>query len=315
MGREVSSYFLRAVLEAGELFGKSRDEMIALLPDPLVAEQRWGQVDWADFLRVFRAAVAPAGSGEELIAAGRRYMRERHGTRTAHLYGQFLSWDKVLWVARNFMAPRLIRGYTIDYEKLGPDHFRIVMRIPETLEGDPDFFYYLTGLWTGSSRTANLRHEIDSLEVSPHCATAEVRLGKRSSRSRILHNPLLSRLLTWKDIRGNRSELRRRRKALERANADLEAVLEEATDLVWLAGEEDVRWANAAARRALGPDGGIREPLLTWADRAARGMAATRFSAGGRSFRLRDARRLEDGRGRLFTITDETDRIAIERNA
>ena len=314
MANEVSSYFLRTILEAGELFGVKRETLLDRLPDPAVADERWGSLDWSDFLPVFRAAVAPAGSGEDLIAAGRRYMRERHGTRTAHLYGQFLSWDKVLWVASHFMAPRLVKGYTFEYEKLGTDHFRISMAIPERLEGDRDFFFYLTGLWTGSSRTANLRHEVRELEVGSHSAVAEVLLGKRSSKSKLLHNPVVSLLMTLRDLRESRRDLRERAKALKRNNDDLLRVLEATTDVVWVGKDTEVTWENPGARQLRRSDPRLFEDLLQWAGGRPDDTASDVWTSGSRFFRLRDRRVLTAGRGTLYTVAEDTAKVTAAGN-
>ncbi len=313
MAHEVSSYFLRAILEAGELFGVERAELLTLLPDPQVAGRRWGSVGWVDFLSVFRAAVAPAGRGEMLIAAGRRYMRERHGTRTAHLYGEFLSWDKVLWVAKNFMAPRLLKGYRIEYEKLGTDHFRVSMSIPETLEGDRDFFFYLTGLWTGSSRTANLRHELLSLAVTPHSGVAEIKLGKRSSASRWLYNPLVSAMATRAELRRTLADLREQRRELRRVEADLRKVLDATADLVWMESDGGVLWANGNALRLQERSLPSTPTLAEWAERAAAGSVARILDRGGRVLRLRDVTPLPEEGGRLITVADETARREAEQ--
>jgi len=315
MANEVSSYFLRAVLEAGELFGKSRTELLAKLPNPVEADKRWGSVDWDDFLRVFEEAIQPVGTGDSLVSAGNRYMRERHGTRTAHLYGQFLSWDRVLWVAKHFMAPKLMKGYSIDYEKLGKNHFVVTMSIPEDLTGSSDFFYYLAGLWTGSSRQANLQHDLKSLSVTPHSVTAEILLDHRSLRSRLMHNPVFSAFFSWMELRWNLRDLQVEKRAIQRQNSDLQKALDAVADQIWSVTPHSVSVKNFAASRHAETQPEEAAEIRAWIRDFAAGVAPPQRKVGETLLRLRLAGTIPSRTEKIVILSDETHRAAALRQA
>ena len=262
MANEASIFLVRCIVEAGELFGVSRAEQLAALKDPAVINRRWGAVDWEEFLKLFRVSIRTVGKEAELIEAGRRYMRERYKARTAYLYGQFTSWDKILWVVKHFMAGRIIKGYSFDFEKIGPDHFNIEMGIPETFEGSEDFFYFLTGIWTGSSPAANLKHQLISLEIHPHGGSAEVKLGKRALPSRFLENPLTSRIRTWNALRKEKAATRKRKQRLERSVADLRGAFDAVSDIIFVLRGDTIVECNQAARNLLDYPGFTPQRLL-----------------------------------------------------
>jgi len=206
MAKEVSSNTANATLEAGEYFGVSRKKLLLHFQHPEELEKRLGRVDWADYLPMCREIFSQIGSGPDLVPLGQDYLRYQFKTRNAHFYAQFATWDKALWVTKHYMASRMIRGYSVDYHKLGPDYFHVTMTLDDSLEGDIDFLYFLTGVWTGSSTMANLDNRIDNLVVAPNQCEADIQFDSRSFASRAVHNPIYCRWKTWKELRRDRKE-------------------------------------------------------------------------------------------------------------
>lgn len=206
MAREVSSHTANATLEAGDYFGISRERLMAHFQHPEELNHRRGRVDWTDYLSMVRELLGELGSGPDLVPLGQEYLRNKFKTRNAHYYAQFTSWEKALWVTKHYMAGRMIRGYAVDYTKLGPDHFHVVMTLDPSLEGDADYLYFLTGVWTGSSTLANLENRIENLVVTPNRCEADIQFDSRSFASRAIHNPLYCRWKTWRELRREQKE-------------------------------------------------------------------------------------------------------------
>jgi PAS domain-containing protein len=206
MAKEVSSNTANATLEAGDYFGFPRNRLLPHIHNPEELNRRLGRVDWCDYLPMCREMLRELGSGPELVTLGQEFLRYKFKTRNAHFYAQFSTWDKALWVTKHYMAERMIRGYAVDYEKLGPDFFHVTMTLDESLEGDSDFLYFLIGTWTGSSTMANLDNRIENLVVTPNRCEADIQFDSRSFASRAVHNPVYCRWKTWRELRRDRRE-------------------------------------------------------------------------------------------------------------
>jgi signal transduction histidine kinase len=236
MAGEVSSHTAGAMLEAAEYFQVDRNRVQRHLSDPSQLEKRFGRVDWTEFLAMCREIFSEIGSGPELVPLGQRYLRDQFKTRNAHFYGQFTTWDRILWVTKHFMARRMIRGYAVDYEKLGHNRFHVVQTLEEPLEGDADFLYFLTGVWTGSSRMANLHHKIENLVVSPNRAEADILFDTRALASRVVHNPLWCRIKTGWDLRTHQAEARKQSQILSAEETSLRLTANHLSDAVFEVG-------------------------------------------------------------------------------
>lgn len=233
MAREVSSNTANAMLEAGDYFGIPRDRLLRHFHNPQELDRRLGRVDWAEFLPVCREILKELGSGPELVPRGQEFLRYKFKTRNAHYYAQFTTWDKALWVTKHYMAGRMIRGYSVDYHKLGKDYFHVVMRLTEDLEGDADFLYFLTGVWTGSSTLANLDNRIENLKVTPNHCEADIQFDSRSFASRAVHNPLYCRWKTWRELRRDQKEQKTLITRMQKERQNLSSTMETVSDAVF----------------------------------------------------------------------------------
>ncbi|MCC5850147.1 MAG: hypothetical protein JJU29_18840 [Verrucomicrobia bacterium] len=307
---------LRYSLEAAELFGEPRKVLLSRLRDPGVVGRKFRWVDWDEYVGVMRPVFERIGSGPALVPMGQRYLNERYRTRSAHLYAQYRNWERMLWVAKTLMAGRMMRGYEIDYTPLGDDRFEVTMSIPEHLEGFPDFFYFLTGVWTGSSPQAKLQHTIHSLEVFPHRAVADITFDRRSLHSRVAYNPLYSRLKSFWELWCCRREAQRIASDLTRETENLDKAFDAVSDLVFLIREGEVIQANREGRALL--DGaGFSMESFAGIFREDGGPTVSVWEGLDRVYRVRCSSWL-DARGRrehLLTLQDQTRLLALEQRA
>ena len=306
MPKEISHMMMQCSLEAGELFGVSRAEMVSRLSHPDQLERRWVWFDWEEYVNLMRFVFGHVGTGSELVAAGQRYLNERYRTRSAHLYAQYTNWERVLWVAKTLMAGRMMRGYRIDYTEKGGDRFEVTMSIPDHLESYPDFFYFLTGVWTGSSPQAKLQHTIHSLEVFPHHAVADITFDKRSLHSRVAFNPIYSRLKTGWELMRCRREMTKVTTELERETENLVKAFDAVSNAVFLLREGCIVLANENARALLSGIPDLKEVFTSGILTENPGTSA-QWEAGGRIFNVR-CQRLENHEGKemLVSLEDQT---------
>lgn len=303
MPNEISQMMMQCSLEAGELFGVNRDGMLGCLNHPERLDRRRYWFDWEEYVRLMRFVFGHVGTGPELVAAGQRYLNERYRTRSAHLYAQYTTWERALWVAKTLMAGRMMKGYRIDYTEKGEDRFEVTMSIPEHLEDFPDFFYFLTGVWTGSSPQAKLQHTIHSLKVKPHHAVADITFDRRSLESRVVFNPLYSWLKSLWELRCCRREAKSVSLALKREMENLDRAFHAVSNAVFLMRGGEVVMANGNAFELLGVLPGL-EAAVAGGTFGSGGGGVEVLEFGGRVFRVRH-QVLEGGAGKEWLISLE----------
>jgi len=303
MAREISHMMMQCSLEAGELFGLRREEMVNRLGNPDRLTSRWSWYDWDEYRTLMQFVFSRIGSGPALVPLGQRYLNELYRTRSAHLYAQYTNWERILWVAKTLMAGRMMKGYRIDYTDKGTDRFEVTMSIPEHLTGFPDFFYFLTGVWTGSSPQAKLQHSIHSLEVHPHHAVADITFDKRSIHSRVAFNPVYSRLKSLMELRRCRKESRQSADWLRIETENLDKAFNAVSNAVFFVKDGAVCLSNETARALLESSESMRGAFERSFGSAA-GPAPEVWEVEGRVFRVR-VRAQGDG-GRLISLEDQT---------
>ena len=313
MSKEISNMMMQCSLEAGELFGVSREDMVSRLENPDRLERRWVGFDWEEYRALMRFVFGHIGTGPVLVTAGQRYLNERYRTRSAHLYAQYTNWERMLWVAKTLMAGRMMKGYRIDYTEKGSDRFEVTMEIPDHLEGFPDFFYFLTGVWTGSSPQAKLQHTIHSLAVFPHRAVADITFDKRSLYSRVAYNPFYSRLKSLLELKRCRREMRKVSTALARETENLDTAFNAVSNAVFLVREREIVLANGNARSLLKNNPDLEEAFSAAFLDGGRAEIPEQWSTSGRVFRVR-SQTLEnhEGKERLVSLEDQTHLLELE---
>jgi hypothetical protein len=247
MAKEVTSHMANLTIEVGEYFGVSMEEMRSCFKNPALLTHRWNRVDWEDYLEMTRLIFEVAGHGEDLVGAGQNFLRDRFKFRNTHLYAQFSTWEQMLWVSKHFVTQRLMQGYDMDYEKIGPDFFHVTQSLDPRKEGASDLLYFLTGVWTGSSRLADLHHEIHHLEVSPHQAIADIKFDKRSMASLAIHNSFFSRWKTLRHLKADQQEQERLVSELEIETRNLETAFDAVSDAVLSGVGNEIHQINRAA--------------------------------------------------------------------
>lgn len=307
MPKEVSQMMMQCSLEAGALFGVPRAEMLRCLTHPGRLDCRWSWFDWDEYCKVLRLIFGQVGTGPELVTAGQRYLNERYRTRSAHLYAQYTTWERALWVAKTLMARRMMKGYRIDYTDQGNDRFEVTMTIPEHLQGFPDFFYFLTGVWTGSSPQAKLQHTLHSLQVTPHHAVADITFDQRSLHSRVAFNPLYSRLKSIWELRRCRGESRKVANLLAQETENLDKAFDAVSNAVLLIRENRICMANRNARALLASEAALADKLMRDLGSSPNALPGGIWTTAGKSFRVRQVTLSRHGRqDRLISLEDQS---------
>lgn len=305
MSKEVTAYMANLTIEGGDFFGCNPDELRAHFKDPSELSHRWKRVDWEEYLAMSKEIFTRIGHGEALVPRGQEYLRECFKFRNVHLYAQFRSWERCLWVSKHFVTQRLMQGYEIDYEVLEPNYFHITQRLDESREGSEDLLYYLTGVWTGSSRLADLHHEICDLQVGPHFASANIRFDQRSKASLMVHNTWYSRLKTHRHLKEDRAEQEKLLRALKVETQNVETALNAVSDAVISGAGEEIHKSNQIAKTLIAhPDfcltTCLREKGIT---------------LGEKIYRLRSRIPLDHGdrTGWLLTLENQTSLLQLEQ--
>jgi hypothetical protein len=305
MSKEVTAYMANLAIEGGAFFGCDPDELRAHFKDQEALSHRWKRVDWEDYLALMKQIFEKIGHGEDLVPRGQEYLRECFKFRNVHLYAQFRSWERCLWVSKHFVTKRMMQGYEIDYEVLEPNFFHITQKLDESREGSEDLLYYLTGVWTGSSRLADLHHEIYDLKVGPHLASANIRFDQRSKGSLIVHNTWYSRLKTYRHLKQDRAEQQKLLQALKIETQNVETALNAVSDAVLAGVGDEIHESNQIAKTLIAhPDfcltTCLREKGIT---------------LGEKNLRLRSCIPLDHGDrpGWMITLENQTSLLQLEQ--
>lgn len=300
---------LRLVVECGEYFGVSREEQLGLLSDPSQFGKRWGAIDWGDFYRLMRRILRNAGTGEDLLEAGRRYRRDCYLERTDHLVWQFLSWDRMIWATKHFLVPRTIRGSALDYKRLGHRFFHVRLSIPEDYESEEDLLYLYVGVMTNGGPLENARHEVSNLVITAHSAEFDVLFGRRSWKARLAFNPFSARRKSLEDLREANESLLGQQLELRRKTDLLEHAFDAVSDRVFVVREGTVTRTNRPARSLL--DAGP----VDWARLERTASSGSRLEWAGRPHLVRANAPIDTPQGpaRLVTLRDLTEEEEREK--
>lgn len=297
----------------GEFFGVPRHELLAFFPEGTRMDSKFHRVDWEPFAAMTERICAEIGEREDLIAAGQRYTYERIGTRFTHLMTQFGGgWDRVLWATKHFFSPRLIKGYVMEYRKLGDHHFELSSSIPDNYVGCEPYFWLFAGVWTGGNKISNLKHEILSLEVHPHGSRGEIRFARRNRASKVAFNSPWSRLKTWRDLKTNAREQQLQVEVLQLATHNLQHSVQAVSDAVYRIRQDTLVAENSAARTLQASADFDPEPL-----RKAALASPDTLKIGNRILEVRTPpRETEDsGHERLLVLRDRTEEIRLRQEA
>ena len=263
MAKEVSGFHLQVSLDIGDFFGIPRQELTCFFPEGTSFDSKFTRVDWEPFAAMTKFTCDRIGQKEELIPLGQSYTYERIGSRFTHLMTQFGGgWDRVLWATKHFFNPRLIRGYEMSYEKLGHNHFRLRSSFPESYVGCEPYFWLFTGVWTGGNKISNLKHEILSLDITPHTSVGEIRFAERNRVSRVAFNAPWSRFRTWRELRKDNHEQQKQVEELDQVARNLQQSVEAVSDAVYRVGKKELIAENAAAMQLQASEGFNSDQLL-----------------------------------------------------
>ena len=307
MAGEVSGFHLQVSLDIGEFFGIPREELTCFFPEGTSFDSKFSRVDWEPFAKMTAFTCDRIGQREELIPLGQSYTYERIGSRFTHLMTQFGGgWDRVLWATKYFFNPRLIRGYEMSYEKLGHNHFRLRSSFPESYVGCEPYFWLFTGVWTGGNKISNLKHEILSLDITPHTSVGEIRFAERNRVSRVAFNAPWSRFRTWRELRKDNHEQQKQVEELDQVARNLQQSVEAVSDAVYRVGEKELIAENAAAKQLQASQGFNRNELLVRHHARQTG----RIQMGNHSLEIRSAE--QSG---LLVLRDRTEEDQLLRQA
>jgi len=300
MANEVSSYMLRLVVECGEYFGVPREEMLAQMEDPSPIEKRWGSISWTEFYRIMQRILRNAGSGEELVAAGRRYRLECYRDRSDFLCWQYLSWEKMVWITKNFLIPRTVKGSDLFYQKIDKNRFHIRLVIPGHYQSDTDLMYLYFGVMTGNSPNERVYNETENLVITPHSAEFDIRFGQRSLHGRLRWNPFHSHRKAQRELEEGNEELLHQQTQLKRETIVLQKAFEAVSDCVFVLREGSVVRSNQQGQTLLKKCGPDRPSFLESTP------SDTRLLIGGIPYLVRGNRTLAgtDGSSRMVTLRD-----------
>jgi len=306
MANEVSGFLLRLTIECGEYFGLSREEQLALLPNPDICSKRWASLDWADYYPLVKKVLDRAGRDYELPEAARRFRRDCFGTRLDHYYWHFISWEKMCWITRNFILPRTLRGATLDYEKIARSSFHIRLSLSENMQSNRDIMLFFFGFMTTGSSQEKLEITVTDLSVSSHMAEFDVKYGRRSWYSALAFNPLRCYGQTRYELQRANADLVEQQRELARHTAMLEKAFLAVSNSVFVFQEGQIVRANRAARNFV-------EKGIVDLDQVARARKGKEFSgAVGRWFIVKDRREISvDANPAVMVTMRETTR---ERN-
>lgn len=317
MAGEVSSYMTNVSLEIADLFGIDRDSLIdRFIPNPEALDARWGRIDWDDYLNLMKAQLNHIGkTGEELIPVGQYYLRNQFKTRNAHLYAQFGSWRQMLWVTKTFMVKRLVRGMAQDHRELGKNYFNVTITLDESRDGYADFLYFMIGVWTGSSRMADLHHEIEIISVTDHRAEANILFDSRAFASRVVHNPVYSRLKTWTQLFVERKDQQRLNRTMRQEAENVQTALDALTSPVFSVMDGQITAENRPAELLRNESASDHSAAWVTLFDVHESSRTERLAVGERIF-LRQSRPLNgtaSGSAYLVTLEDQTDLVHEEQ--